>query len=320
VAWRFRLASYIIGRLLQAIPTLLLSSIGVFLVLRLVPGDPADALAGQDATPERVAEIRGQLGLDEPIPVQYLNWVSDLAHGDMGTSLRNGLPVSRLLKLSMPPTLELAVVAYAIALAIGIPLGVMAGAKPRSGWDWALSGYTIGTIGIPSFLSGILLLWLFAVILGWFPTSGRVAFSDDPVSSLKHLALPSFALGTGLAAVLARYTRTAVAQVMGHDYIRTAKAKGLTQRVVIMRHALRNSLIPIITIAALQAGGVMAGAVVIEQVFTRPGMGRLVVEAIQNRDYMVVQSALVVLVTIFVLVNLAADIAYGFLDPRVRRR
>jgi len=299
---------------------LLLSSICVFLVLRLVPGDPADAVAGQDATPERVAEVRVQLGLDKPVLQQYVNWLGDLARGDMGTSLRNGIPVSRLLKLSLPPTLELAFVAYIIALSIGIPLGVMAGANPRSFWDWLLSGYTLVTIGIPSFLSGILLLWLFGVILGWFPISGRVAFTDDPLSSLRHLALPAFALGAGLAAVLARYTRTAVAEVMGHDYIRTAKAKGLTQRVVVARHALRNSLIPIVTIAALQAGGIMAGAVVIEQVFTRPGMGRLVVEAIQNRDYMVVQSALIVLVTIFVMVNLAADIAYGFLDPRVRRR
>ncbi len=299
---------------------LLLSSICVFLVLRLVPGDPADAVAGQDATPERVAEVRVQLGLDKPVAEQYVSWLGDLARGDMGRSLRSGIPVSRLLKLSMPPTLELALVAYTIALSFGIPLGVMAGANPRSFWDWLLSGYTLVTIGIPSFLSGILLLWLFGVVLGWFPVSGRVAFTDDPAESLRHLALPAFALGSGLAAVLARYTRTAVAEVMGHDYVRTARAKGLTNRVVVVRHALRNSLIPIVTIAALQAGGIMAGAVVIEQVFTRPGMGRLVVEAIQNRDYMVVQSALIVLVTIFVMVNLVADIAYGFLDPRVRRR
>ena len=291
----------------------------MFLVLRLVPGDPASALAGENSTPERVAEIRHQLGLDAPLPQQYVAWIGDLAQGNLGTSLHNNLPVSRLLKESLPPTLELAVVAYIIALSIGIPLGVMAGANPRSFWDWLLSGYTLVTIGIPSFLHGILLLWVFSVILGWFPTSGRVALTEHPIASLHHLALPAVALGTGLAAVLARYTRTAVSEVMGHDYIRTAKAKGLSPRVVVMRHAVRNSLIPIVTVAALQAGGVMAGAVVVEQVFTRPGMGRLVVEAIQNRDYMVVQSSLVVLVTIFVLVNLVADISYGFLDPRVRR-
>jgi len=312
--------AYVLGRILQAVPVLFLSSIAVFLVLRLVPGDPAESLAGEDATDERVAEIRVQLGIDQPVPRQYITWIGDLAQGDLGTSFRNGLPVSRLLKAALPPTLELAVVAYALALCIGIPLGVMAGANPRSAWDWLLSGYTLVTIGIPSFLSGILLLWIFSVVLGWFPTSGRVAFTEDPVDSLRHLALPAFALGTGLAAILARYTRTAVSEIMGHDYIRTAKAKGLSQRTVVVRHALRNSLIPIVTIAALQVGGVMAGAVVVEQVFTRPGMGRLVVESIQNRDYLVVQSALVVLVTIFVGVNLVADLAYGFLDPRVRRK
>ncbi len=298
---------------------LFLSSVAVFLVLRLVPGDPASALAGENSTPERVEEIRHQLGLDAPLPQQYIDWISDLAHGNLGTSLHNNLPVSRLLKESLPPTLELAIVAYIIALSIGIPLGVMAGANPRSFWDWLLSGYTLVTIGIPSFLTGILLLWVFSVTLGWFPTSGRVALWEHPIASLDHLALPALALGSGLAAVLARYTRTAVAEVMGHDYIRTARAKGLSQRVVVTRHALRNSLIPIVTVAALQAGGVMAGAVVVEQVFTRPGMGRLVVDSINNRDYLVVQSALIILVSIFVMVNLAADIAYGFLDPRVRR-
>jgi peptide/nickel transport system permease protein len=314
------MVAYVTGRLLQAIPVLFLSSVAVFLVLRLVPGDPAEALAGDNTTPERVAEIREQLGLTDSVPRQYVRWLNDLAHGDLGTSFRNGLPVSRLLRSSLPPTLELASAAYVIALAVGIPLGVLAGARPRSRWDWFLSGYTLVTIGIPSFLSGILLLWLFSVELGWFPVAGRVALTADPVESLRHIALPALALGSGLAAVLARYTRTAVAETMGHDYIRTARAKGLAERNVVIRHALRNSLIPVITICALQVGGVMAGAVVIEQIFTRPGMGRLVVESIQNRDYMVVQSALVILVTIFVTVNLVADIAYGFLDPRLRRR
>ncbi len=313
------MVAYVLGRMAQAVPVLFLSSVAVFLVLRLVPGDPAEVLAGEDATPERVEEIREQLGLNDALPAQYLNWVGDLARGDMGESLRTGLPVTRLLKSSLPPTLELAVVAYAVALVIGIPLGVMAGANPRSGWDWTLSGYTLITIGIPGFLSGILMLWVFAVVLGWFPTSGRVGLFDDPFSSVRHMVLPATALGSGLAAVLARYTRTAVAEVMGHDYIRTARAKGLARRTVIVRHALRNSLIPVVTIAALQVGGVMAGAVVVEQVFTRPGMGRLVVESIQNRDYLVVQSTLVILVSIFVFVNLVADLAYGFLDPRVRR-
>ena len=312
--------SYIVGRLLQAVPVLALASMAVFSVLRLIPGDPADIIAGEDATPAEVQALREQLGLSDPIPVQYVRWIGDLARGDLGVSLRTGVPVTDLLELSLPPTLELAAASYVIALAIGIPLGTIAGVKPRSLWDWGLSLFTVGTLGIPSFLLGVLLLWVFAVTLGWLPASGRVSPMNDPVESLRHLALPAFALGTGLAAVLARYTRTTVQAAMGQDYIRTARAKGLKDHQVVVRHALRNSLIPIVTIVALQLGNIMAGAVVIERVFTRPGLGRLVVDAILNRDYIIVQSTLIILVVIFIMVNLAADLAYGFLDPRVRRR
>jgi peptide/nickel transport system permease protein len=311
---------YIAGRLMQAAPVLLLSSIAVFLVLRLVPGDPAVTLAGDNATPERLQEVREQLGLTDSWPAQYVRWVGNLLHGDLGVSYRARQSVGRLLKQALPPTIELALAAYPVALLIGIPLGVLAGVRPRSLWDWTLSGYTLVAIGIPNFLLGIVLLYVFAVRLGWLPTSGRANFLEDPLQSLRHLALPALALGSGLAAILARYTRTAVTEVMGHEYIRTARAKGLPGSTVIVRHALRNALIPVVTIAALQVGNLLAGAVVVEQVYTRPGLGRLVVEAILSRDYLIVQSALVVLVAIFVAVNLAADLAYGFLDPRVRHR
>ncbi|HQW51093.1 MAG TPA: ABC transporter permease [Tepidiformaceae bacterium] len=312
--------SYVFGRVLQAIPVLALASVAVFMILRLIPGDPADMLAGEDATPADVAEIREQLGLADPIPVQYVKWLRDLGRGDLGVSIRTGVAVSELLRLALPPTLELAVASLLIALALGIPLGTLAGVKPRSVWDWLLSLFTVATLGVPNFLLGVLLLWLFAVTLGWLPASGRVSVFDDPWLAVKHLALPAFALGTGLAAVLARYTRTTVQAAMGQDYVRTARAKGLREYQVVTRHALRNSLIPVVTIVALQMGNVMAGAVVIERVFTRPGVGRLVVDAILNRDYIIVQSTLILLVVIFVTVNLAADIAYGVLDPRVRRR
>ncbi len=311
--------SYVTQRLLQAVPVLLFASIAVFLILRLIPGDPADMLAGEDASAAEVDAIRDQLGLNDPVPVQYVRWIGEIARGDLGISLRTGVAVTELLKLSLPATLELAVASYVIALAIGIPFGTIAGVKPRSAWDWALSFFTIGTLGVPNFLLGVLLLWLFAVNLGWFPASGRVSFVEDPINSIKYLALPSFALGTGLAAVLARYTRTTVQAAMGQDYIRTARAKGLRNHQVVIRHALRNSLIPIVTIVALQLGNVMAGAVVIERVFTRPGLGRMVVDAILNRDYVIVQSTLIILVVIFIVVNLIADITYGMLDPRVRR-
>ncbi len=311
--------SYVTQRLLQAVPVLLFASIAVFLILRLIPGDPADMLAGEDASAAEVDAIRDQLGLNDPVPVQYVRWIGEIARGDLGISLRTGVAVTELLKLSLPATLELAVASYVIALAIGIPFGTIAGVKPRSAWDWALSFFTIGTLGVPNFLLGVLLLWLFAVNLGWFPASGRVSFVEDPINSIKYLALPSFALGTGLAAVLARYTRTTVQAALGQDYIRTARAKGLRNHHVVIRHAMRNSLIPIVTIVSLHLGNVMAGAVVIERVFTRPGLGRMVVDAILNRDYVIVQSTLIILVVIFIVVNLIADITYGMLDPRVRR-
>lgn len=312
--------AYVFARVLQAVPVLVLASLGVFLMLRLVPGDPAELLAGQDATQEDVDRIRGQLGLTASLPEQYIGWLADIFQGDMGVSFARGQPVSRMLRAAIPPTLELTVASYIVAVIIGIPLGILGGIRPRSGWDWTLSGYTLITIGIPGFVFGILMLWVFSVQLDWFPTFGQVSIVDDPLSSLHHLALPAIATGAGVAAVLARYTRTTIAEVMGNDFVRTARAKGLTESHVVVRHALRNSMIPVVTVMALQVGGLLGGAVIVEQVFTRPGLGRLMVNAIQARDYLVVQSTLVILVTVFIGANLAADIAYGFLDPRVRGR
>ena len=311
---------YVLARVLQAIPVLVLASIAVFLMLRLVPGDPAELIAGQDAAEEDVARIRGQLGLNDSLPEQYINWLSDIFQGDLGVSFARGLPVTRMLRTAIPPTLELTVAAYVVAVAVGIPLGILGGVRPRSGWDWMLSGYTLVTIGIPGFVFGIIMLWIFSVQLDWFPTFGAVSFIDDPLSSLHHLALPAIATGSGVAAVLARYTRTTISEVMGNDYVRTARAKGLAESHVVVRHALRNSMIPVVTVMALQVGGLLGGAVIVEQVFTRPGLGSLMVNAIYARDYLVVQSTLIILVTVFIGANLAADITYGFLDPRVRGR
>ena len=312
--------AYVLARFLQAIPVLVLASIAVFLMLRLVPGDPAEILAGQDGTNEDVARIRQQLGLNDSLPEQYFNWLADILQGDLGVSFARGLPVTRMLRTAIPPTVELAVAAYLVAVVVGIPLGILGGIRPRSGWDWTLSGFTLVAIGIPGFLLGIIMLWVFSVRLDWFPVFGHVSIVDDPVESLRHLALPAIATGVGVAAVLARYTRTTIAEVMGNDYVRTARAKGLAESRVVVRHALRNSMIPVVTVMALQVGGLLVGAVIVEQVFTRPGLGRLVVSAIQAHDYLVVQSTLIVLVTVFIGANLAADIAYGFLDPRVRGR
>ena len=312
--------AYVFARVLQAIPVLVLASIAVFLMLRLVPGDPAELLAGQDGTDEDVVRIRRQLGLNDSLPEQYISWLGDIFQGNLGVSFARGITVSRMLRTAIPPTLELTVAAYVVAVVIGIPFGVLGGIRPRSGWDWLLSGYTLVTIGIPGFVFGIVMLWIFSVRLDWFPTFGQVSIVDNPVDSLRHLALPAIATGAGVAAVLARYTRTTISEVMGNDYVRTARAKGLAESRVVIRHALRNSMIPVVTVMALQVGGLLGGAVIIEQVFSRPGLGRVMVDAIQARDYLVVQSTLIILVTVFIGANLAADIAYGFLDPRVRGR
>ena len=315
------MAPFIVNRVAQTIPILFLGTIAAFLVLRLIPGDPALVIAGEEATAEDLYAIREQLGLHDSWPEQYIRWLGDLLSGDLGLFLPRAASASaRLFSINFPPTIELGIAAYAFAILIGIPLGILGGVKPRSVWDWLLSGYTMVAVGVPSFVSGIILLWIFAAELGWFPSHGRVSILDDPLDSLHHLALPVIALAMPISAVLARYTRTTITDVVGQDFVRTARSKGLQESTVIVRHALRNSLIPVITIMALQVGELMTGVVIIEAVFTRPGFGRVVVEAITRLDYLVVQSVLVVLVVIFVVVNLLADIIYGFVDPRVRVR
>jgi len=290
----------------------------VFFVVRLIPGDPADMLTTEDAPEGTYERIQSQLGLDRPWPIQYVEWVGGVLTGDFGTSFRTKFTVAELLRRSLPPSLELAAIAYIVALSFGIPLGVMAGARPKTTWDWVLSGFTMTTIGIPNFLLGILMLWLFAVILGWFPVAGRVSLLEDPLEALRRMVLPALTLGASQAAILARYTRTSVQEAMGRDYIRTARSKGLSERVVIFRHGLRNALIPVVTIAGLQIGTLLSGVVIIESVFTRPGLGRTIIEAIQNRDYLVIQGMLLFLVTLYIVVNLLVDITYGLLDPRLR--
>lgn len=314
------MVTYVLGRVVQTIPVLFLVSVAVFLVVRLVPGDPAELSAGENAPPARVAEIRQDLGIDRPIATQYVDWVSRAVHGDLGMSFEKGLPVQRLLAIAIPPTIELALIAYPLALLVGIPLGAAAGMHPRSRLDTLASAWSVVAIATPGFVLASLLLWVFAVDLQWLPASGRVSVFSHPVGGMRTALLPAIALAVGLSAVLTRYTRTAISQVYRQDYVRTARSKGLTEKVVLRRHALKNALIPIITISALQLGQLLSGAVIVEQVFTRPGMGRLMVSAVQSRDYAVVQGGLLVLVGGYVFVNLVADLAYGFVDPRTRYR
>jgi peptide/nickel transport system permease protein len=312
------MAVYVIRRLLEGVPVLILASIFVFGLLHLVPGDPAANLAGPDASDEDVEIIREQLGLDEPVVQQYLTWVGDALTGDLGTSFRNSRPVASLVEAALWPTLELTIVAFAIELVLGITLGVMAGTRLRSAWDWGLSAFTIVGIAVPHFVMGLALLYVVSFRFGWLPIGGRVSILDDPVEAVRYLALPALVLGLTGGAVLARFVRTSVSQVMNQDYIRTSRAKGLRERAVVIRHALRNGLVPVVTVMALQFAGLLTGSVVVESVFSRPGIGRLVVGAIQARDYPVVQGALLLLVVVFITINLLADLMYGLLDPRIR--
>lgn len=312
------MAVHILRRLLQAIPVVLISSIIVFSILQLVPGDPATNLAGPDASDEDVQVIRERLGLDKPIAQQYLEWIGNALRGDLGDSFRNSRSVSELLRGALAPTLELTLVAFTIELVLGVILGVMAGTHLRSGWDWALSAFTMLGIAIPHFVLGLIFIYFISFRLDLLPIGGRVALTEDPLEAMRYLILPALVLGMTGAAVLARFVRTSIAQVMNQDYIRTARAKGLASRAVVIRHGLRNGLVPVVTVIALQFAALLTGSVVVENVFSRPGIGRLVVGAIQARDYPVVQGALLFLVFGFILINLLADIMYGVLDPRIR--
>jgi peptide/nickel transport system permease protein len=309
---------YVLQRILQAVPTLVLTSLAIFILLRLVPGDAAAALAGPDATPEMIGAVRHDLGLDQPAPLQYLAWLHQLAVGDLGHSIQARRPVADLLGLALPATIELVVAAMLLAVPLGGALGVLA-AVHRGRWPDVLIGSVNAVlIGVPSFWLGLLAVIFFTLLLGWLPPGGRVDPVQDPGLALQSLILPAVVLGLGHAAVIARFTRTSMLDVLGEVYVQTARAKGLRRTLVIARHALPNALIPVVTVVGIQIGHLLGGAVIVETVFAWPGMGRLVVDAILGRDYPVVQAVVLVLVAGFILSNLCVDLLYGFLDPRVR--
>lgn len=310
------MGQFIGRRLLEVIPVLLLVSLFVFMLIRLVPGDPAAFLAGSDATAEEVEQTRDQLGLTGSPIVQYGRWVSNAMRFDFGDSFRYRLPVSEVIAEQVEPTLQLAISAYLFTLVAGIAGGILA-ARNRY-MNTAINGIAALSVGFPTFVLGILLVVLFAVKLGWLPAGGAASFGDDPWEAIRHLILPTIALGSVTASVLMRFVRTAMRDVLAEDYVRTARAKGLRERTIVNRHALRNALIPVITVSALQLGRLLGGALVVEQVFARPGLGRLLVGAIQGRDYVLIQALVLMLVLVFVFANLLADILYGMADPRVR--
>jgi len=309
---------FLLRRLAQVVPTLFFVSILIFGLQQLLPGDPAIALAGEDRDPNVVAYLRAKFHLDEPLPVRYWYWLSGVLHGDLGDSVRIQKPVMELILEKLPVTIQLAVMAMLIALAIGITAGVISAVKKDTWLDYAANVFALWGLSTPNFWLGILLILLFAVQLGWLPASGYVSPFEDLKANLAAMIMPAFVLGNAIAAVLMRHTRSAMLQVLSSDYVRTARAKGLDERVVILKHALRNALTPIVTLGALELGTLLSGAVLTEQVFTIPGFGKLIVDAVFNRDYAVVQGVVLFTATAYITLNLLADVAYVLIDPRIR--
>lgn len=310
--------SYIARRLAIAIPTLILVSIFVFTLQKILPGDPALVLAGEDRTPEVLAFIREKYRLNDPIYLQYLHWMGAMLQGDLGVSLRTSQPVLTLISDKLPVTIQLAVMAMMIAFAIGVPTGILSAVKKGTVIDYAANLVALSGLSIPNFWLGIMLILLVSVNLGWLPASGYESPFVDPLRSLQTMIMPAFVLGTGLAATLMRHTRSAMLGVLKADYVRTARAKGLNETVVVIKHAFRNALLPIVTLSALLFGELLAGAVLTEQIFTIPGFGKLIVDAVFTRDYAVVQGVVMCTAAGFILMNLIADVLYFMLNPRLR--
>ena len=310
--------AYVVRRIAQIVPTLVFVSMLIFGLQQLLPGDPAMVLAGEERDPTVIAHLRQKLHLDEPLPMRYLHWVNGVVHGDFGESLRIQKPVLALILEKLPVTLELALIAIVIALAIGIPAGIVSAVRRNSAWDYAANAVALWGLSTPNYWLGIMLILLFSVTLGWLPASGFVSPFDDLKANLASLIMPAFVLGNAIAAVLMRHTRSAMLQVLSSDYVRTARAKGLPERGVILKHALRNALIPVITLGALELGTLLSGAVLTEQVFTIPGFGKLIVDAVFNRDYAVVQGVVLFTATAYITLNLIADIAYVIVNPQIR--
>ncbi|HME28738.1 MAG TPA: ABC transporter permease [Pseudolabrys sp.] len=305
-------------RLLQLIPTLFFVSVIIFSLQQLLPGDPALIMAGEERDPAVIEQIRKQYHLDRSIPVQYFYWVRGLLSGNLGESMRIHVPVLDLILQKLPVTVQLASMAMLIAVAIGITAGVVSAVKKNTVWDYAANAFALWGISTPNFWLGIMLIFLFSVKLGWLPASGYVPLSEDWRGSLASTIMPAFVLGNAIAAILMRHTRSAMLQVLESDYVRTARAKGLFERTVILKHAMRNALTPVITLGALEFGTLLSGAVLTEQIFTIPGFGKLIIDAVFNRDYAVVQGVVLVTATIYIVLNLLADIAYVLVNPRLR--
>jgi peptide/nickel transport system permease protein len=305
-------------RLAHLVPTLFFVSVLIFSLQQLLPGDPALVMAGEERDPEVIEQIRRQYRLDQPIPIQYLYWIKGVLTGDLGESMRLKAPVLDLIVQKLPVTLQLASMAMIIALVIGITAGIVSAVKKDTFWDYAVNVISLWGISTPNFWLGIMLIFLFAVTLNWLPASGYVSPWEDWRQSLATTIMPAFVLGNAIAGVIMRHTRGAMLQALQSDYVRTARAKGLSERKVVLKHAMRNALTPVITLGALEFGTLLSGAVLTEQIFTIPGFGKLIVDAVFNRDYAVVQGVVLVTATTYILLNLLADLGYILVNPRLR--
>lgn len=310
---------YVAVRLAQLIPVVLLASVGIFSIIHLVPGDPVVTVTGLDASPEQMARVRSDLGLDRPLPVQYVDWLGRVVTGDLGTSIVNQSPTSTLIVDRMPATIQLTLATMVIALMIGIPLGLLAATRAGSCLDKTVSGYAAISLAVPTFWVGILFILLFGITLEWLPTaSAFVAVWDDPLGALRATIGPAFTLGFFVSGIIARFVRASMIEVLGLDYIRTGRAKGVGEARLVWVHAFRAASLPTLTVVGIQFGTFLGGALVTESVFNYPGIGRLILSSILQRDFVVVQGAVLVVVVIFALVNLVTDVLYGFLNPRIR--
>jgi peptide/nickel transport system permease protein len=311
---------FVLGRVLAIIPVLVLVTAGVFFLIHLTPGDPIDAMMAESADPTVKAALSRQLGLDQPIHVQYLRWMGGVLRGDLGRSIRNNQPVIEDVGRRIRPSVELALLAILIALVVAFPLGILSAARRNTPVDGA--GTTFALIGIcmPNFLIALLLIFLFGVTLRWLPVSGYTDPLEEPLNGLRSLTLPAITLGLALGAVITRTLRSSLIEALSEDYVRTGRAKGLPEGAVLGRHALKNSLIPVVTVLGLQLGGLIGGAVITEYVFALPGVGRLVVDAVFARDYPLVQGVVLLIALAYIATNLLVDLVYGFLDPRIRYR
>ncbi len=311
------MTQYIIRRILIMVPVALLVTVFLFVLVRQTPGDPTLVRLGEEATPETRAALRAELGLDQPVYVQYVKWLQRLVRGDFGRSIRNGQPVTEAIVERLPATLELGMVAFIYSVGIAIPLGALAALFRRGPLGVGASAFTFAGVSMPNFFLGILLILVFSLKLGWLPPGGYVPFMEDPIQNLRRIILPAIALGTFSLAVNMRLMRSSLLDAIVQDYIRTARAKGLPERLVFFRHALKNALIPVITIVGIQVGAIWEGAFVTETIFAWPGVGRLAINSISGRDYPVVQAVVLIAAFSFMFSSLFVDIAYAYLDPRI---